>query len=70
MLIRRWMTKNVVTVTPGTSMLKAGKLMKDRGIRRLPVVDDDNRVIGISRRPRPHRRQRWTCMSCTICFRK
>lgn len=47
MLIRRWMTKDVVTVTPETSMLKAGKLMKDRGIRRLPVVDADNRVIGI-----------------------
>lgn len=29
MLIREWMTKDVITVTPDTSMLKASKLMKD-----------------------------------------
>ena len=28
MLIREWMTKDVITVTPDTSMLKASKLMK------------------------------------------
>jgi acetoin utilization protein AcuB len=47
MLIRDWMTTNVITVTADTSMLKAGKLMKDHDIRRLPVVDDSGRVIGI-----------------------
>ena len=47
MLIREWMTKDVVTVTLETSMLKASKLMKDHDIRRLPVVDDKGRVIGI-----------------------
>lgn len=47
MLIREWMTKNVVTVKPETSMLKASKLMKDYDIRRLPVVDDKGVVIGI-----------------------
>ncbi len=39
MLIREWMTKDVITVTPDTSMLKASKLMKDHNIRRLPVLD-------------------------------
>jgi len=47
MLIRDWMTSNVVTVTTETSMLKAGKLMKEHDIRRLPVIDNDGRVIGI-----------------------
>ncbi|MEG2139832.1 MAG: CBS and ACT domain-containing protein [Bilophila sp.] len=47
MLIREWMTGDVITVTPETSMLKASKLMKDHGIRRLPVVDDSKHVIGI-----------------------
>ena len=47
MLIRDWMTSDVVAVSAETSMLKAGKLMKDHDIRRLPVIDDDRRVIGI-----------------------
>lgn len=47
MLIRDWMTREVITVTPETSMLKAGKLMKEHDIRRLPVVDEARRVIGI-----------------------
>ena len=46
MLIREWMTKDVITVTPDTSMLKASKLMKDHNIRRLPVLDG-KRVAGI-----------------------
>ena len=46
MLIREWMTKDVITVTPDTSMLKASKLMKDHNIRRLPVLDW-KRVVGI-----------------------
>lgn len=47
MLIRNWMTKDVVTVTPETSMLKASKLMKEHDIRRLPVVDNQMNVVGI-----------------------
>lgn len=47
MLIRDWMTKDVISVTPETSMLKASKLMKENHIRRLPVVDETNFVIGI-----------------------
>ena len=47
MLIRLWMTTNVITVAPGTSMLKASKLMKEHDIRRLPVVDSQMNVVGI-----------------------
>lgn len=47
MLIRHWMTKEVITVTPETSMLKASKLLKEHDIRRLPVIDTERRVVGI-----------------------
>jgi acetoin utilization protein AcuB len=47
MLVKNWMTENVVTITPERSMMKASKLMKDHGISRLPVVDDDGRIVGI-----------------------
>lgn len=45
-LVRDWMTREVLTVSPDTTVLEAGRLMVDRTIRRLPVVDAD-RLIGI-----------------------
>ena len=47
MLVQEWMTKEVFHIGPDTSMMKASRLMKDKDIRRLPVVDDNMRVIGI-----------------------
>ncbi len=47
MLIKHWMTSEVVTITPETSVVKASKLMKDHDIRRLPVVDTEGHVVGI-----------------------
>lgn len=47
MLIRDWMSKEPITATPDMSILDAGKLMKDKDISRLPVVDKNNRVMGI-----------------------
>ncbi|MGE4310614.1 CBS and ACT domain-containing protein [Desulfovibrio sp.] len=47
MPVQNWMTTDVVSVTPETSLLKVGKLMKDHHVRRLPVLDDSGRVIGI-----------------------
>ena len=47
MLIRDWMTSDVIAVSAETSMFKAGKLMKEHDIRRLPVIDGDRRVVGI-----------------------
>jgi acetoin utilization protein AcuB len=41
------MTENVVTITADRSMMKASKLMKDHHISRLPVVDEQGRIVGI-----------------------
>ncbi|HSA59095.1 MAG TPA: CBS domain-containing protein [bacterium] len=38
MKIKDWMTPKVVTVTPGTSVKEAFKIMKKNGFRHLPVV--------------------------------
>ena len=47
MPVKNWMTTDVVSVGPETSLLKVGKLMKDHHIRRIPVVDENGQVIGI-----------------------
>ena len=47
MLVANWMTKDVYTITPDRSMMKASKFMKDKGISRLPVVDENGRIVGI-----------------------
>ncbi len=47
MLIRDWMAKDVITVSPDTSMMKASKALKAHDISRIPVVDDSGRVVGI-----------------------
>ena len=73
MLIREWMTKDVITVTPDTSMLKASKLMKDHNIRRLPVLDGKHVAsfpTGTSGPPLLPRRRRSICTSCIISFPK
>ncbi len=45
-LVKDWMSREVLTVAPETTVLEAGRLMIDRTIRRLPVVED-GRLIGI-----------------------
>lgn len=45
-LVRDWMTAPVITVTPATSISSAHQIMKENGIRRLPVVENDY-LIGI-----------------------
>jgi CBS domain-containing protein len=45
-LVRDWMTREVITIPPDTSLAQAHKLMREKRIRRLPVVDHD-RVVGI-----------------------
>ena len=39
MLVRDWMTPDPITVTPDTPVLDALRLLKDKGFRRLPVMD-------------------------------
>jgi CBS domain-containing protein len=40
------MTRNVVTVSPDVGVLAAARLMRERRIRHLPVVEGEN-VLGI-----------------------
>ena len=44
--VHEWMTRPVISVPPTTPISTAHQLMKDHGIRRLPVVDH-NQVVGI-----------------------
>ena len=41
------MTTEVITVDPETSVLALAALLSERGISGVPVVDADNRVVGI-----------------------
>jgi len=45
-LIRDWMSKDVLTVDPKTPIAEAYRLMKERQVRRLPVVKDGH-LVGI-----------------------
>jgi CBS domain-containing protein len=45
--VREIMSRQVVTVGPDTSAKFAGEVMAARGFAALPVVDDQNRLIGI-----------------------
>jgi CBS domain-containing protein len=45
-LVKDWMTRNVVTISPETTLPEAHKLMTDQKIRRLPVVVE-GRLVGI-----------------------
>ncbi len=47
MRIRNWMTSDVITVTPETSVSRADKLMKNHDIKSLPVVDNQMNVVGL-----------------------
>ena len=68
MLARDVMTKQVVTVPPDASVPEIARLLLDRHISAVPVVDADDRVLGIVsegdliRRPEvagPRRRRSW-----------
>ena len=47
MLVGDWMSTDVATATEDVSMIKAGRIMRERKIRRLPVVDKDGKLVGI-----------------------
>ncbi|ASC73275.1 phosphoribulokinase [Halomicronema hongdechloris C2206] len=46
-LVRDLMTEQVVTATPSQSIRDAAQTMHDKHVRRLPVVDQDRKVVGI-----------------------
>jgi CBS domain-containing protein len=41
------MSKKPVTITPDKTLREAAKIMRDRKIHRLPVLDDSEQVIGM-----------------------
>jgi acetoin utilization protein AcuB len=45
-LVREWMTRQVMTAAPHTTLRSAHQIMKDNHIRRLPVLDE-GRLVGI-----------------------
>jgi acetoin utilization protein AcuB len=47
MLVVDLMTKDVITVTRETPVLEALKIMQTNDFRRLPVVDEDGRPVGV-----------------------
>ena len=46
MLVREWMTPDPVTISPDTPVLEAIKLLKEKGFRRLPIVEG-GKLVGI-----------------------
>jgi acetoin utilization protein AcuB len=47
MLVRQWMSRDPVTISPGTPMTEALRIMRHKQVRRLPVLDDQGQIIGI-----------------------
>jgi CBS domain-containing protein len=45
-LVGDWMTREVITITPDTSLKEAHDIMNEKGIRRLPVVAH-GKILGI-----------------------
>ncbi len=45
-LVKDWMTANLLTVDVGTGLMDADHVMRDNGIRRLPVLQN-GRLVGI-----------------------
>lgn len=47
MLVGERMSQPIITTTPNVSIPEAHKLMRDKDIRRLPVVDEKEHLVGI-----------------------
>lgn len=47
MLVGDWMTKQVLTILPGAPILEAMEMMRDAGIRQIPVTEASGLVVGI-----------------------
>ena len=46
-LVRRWMTSDPITISPSSTLIDTHAIFNEYDIRRLPVVDKDNTLIGI-----------------------
>ncbi|KAB2904734.1 MAG: CBS domain-containing protein [Anaerolineae bacterium] len=46
-IVKNWMTKDPVTIGPDATLPEVHEKMKEYGIRRLPVVDEEDTLLGI-----------------------
>lgn len=46
-LVREWMTSPVISINQEDTLSHAHQLMKEKNIRRLPVMDKHDRLVGI-----------------------
>jgi len=46
-LVQDWMSTDVITIAPETTLPEAHQIMMNEEIRRLPVVDPDGHLVGI-----------------------
>ena len=47
MFVRDWMTSPAITITKDKTLPEAVKIMREKKIKRLPVVDEHNKLIGL-----------------------
>ncbi|MFH1136175.1 MAG: CBS and ACT domain-containing protein [Pseudomonadota bacterium] len=47
MLVKNWMSKNPITVEEDVSMMEASQLMREKKVRRLPVLNKKGQLTGI-----------------------
>lgn len=45
--VKDWMSSDPIVITPDTALPEAYKLMKERRVRRLPVVTGSGKLVGI-----------------------
>lgn len=46
-IVKDWMSTDVITISPETTLPEAHQIMMNEEIRRLPVVDREGRLVGI-----------------------
>lgn len=47
MLVREWMTTNVITLGVNSAVLDAAEILREKNIRQFPVIDGDGMLAGI-----------------------
>ena len=47
MFVREYMTPNPITITADVSVTQALRMMRDKKVRRLPVLDGKGKLVGI-----------------------
>jgi len=47
MLVKGWMTTDVITVGEDTPMMKASIIMNENNIRSLPILNKKGKLVGI-----------------------